>query len=58
MALSAELKQILVCPKCKGELEFHEEQHEIHCKACRLVFPIDAEHDIPVMLLEKARPLE
>lgn len=58
MPLSAELKQILVCPKCKGELEFHEDEHEIHCKACKLVFPIDAEHDIAVMLVEKARPLE
>ena len=56
MALSAELKQILVCPQCKGELEFHEEQHEIHCKACRLSFRI--EDDIPVMLVEQARPLE
>jgi hypothetical protein len=58
MALSAELKQILACPKCKGELEFHEDKHEIHCKACRLCFSIDAEHDIADMRLEKARPLE
>jgi len=55
MALSAELKQILACPKCKGELEFHEPEREIHCKACRLVYAI--EDDIPVMLVEQARPL-
>lgn len=55
MALSKELKEILACPRCKGDLEFHEEKSEIHCKACRLVFPI--KDDIPVMLLEEARPL-
>jgi hypothetical protein len=55
MALSKELKEILACPKCKGELEFHEERAEIHCKSCRLAFAI--KDDIPVMLLEEARPL-
>ena len=55
MALSAELKQILACPKCKGVLEFHEPEKEIHCKACALVYRID--DDIPVMLVEEARPL-
>lgn len=55
MALSKELKEILACPRCKGELEFREEKSEIHCKACRLAFPI--RDDIPVMLIEEARPL-
>jgi uncharacterized protein YbaR (Trm112 family) len=55
MALSPELKQILACPKCKGELEFHEDQAEIRCKACRLVYRI--EDDIPVMLLDQAQPM-
>jgi len=55
MALDARLKEILVCPKCKGDLVFHEEKGEIHCLACRLVFAI--EDDIPVMLIEEAKPL-
>jgi uncharacterized protein YbaR (Trm112 family) len=55
MALSPDLKQILACPKCKGELEFHEPDREIHCLRCRLVFRI--EDDIPVMLVDEARPL-
>lgn len=55
MALSTELKEVLACPKCHGELEFHEERAEIHCKACRLAFRI--EDDIPVMLVDQARPL-
>jgi uncharacterized protein YbaR (Trm112 family) len=56
MVLSAELKEILACPKCKGELEFHEDRNEIHCKTCRLIY--DIKDDIPVMLIEEARPLE
>jgi uncharacterized protein YbaR (Trm112 family) len=54
MALSPDLKEILACPRCKGELEFREEQREIRCPACRLVFRI--EDDIPVMLLDEAQP--
>jgi uncharacterized protein YbaR (Trm112 family) len=53
--LPAELKEILACPKCKGELEFREEEGEIRCHACRLAFRID--DGIPVMLLDEARPL-
>ena len=55
MALAPELKEILACPKCKGELVFHEEKGEIHCLRCRLVYEI--KDDIPVMLVEEARPL-
>ena len=55
MGLSNELKEILACPKCKGDLEFHEDRGEIHCKACRLVYRI--EDEIPVMLIDEARPL-
>jgi uncharacterized protein YbaR (Trm112 family) len=56
MALAPELKEILACPRCKGELEFHEAEGEIRCLTCRLAFRI--EDDIPVMLLEEARPLD
>lgn len=55
MALDEALKQILACPRCKGELEFREEAGEILCRACALVYPI--EDGIPVMLIEEARPL-
>ncbi len=53
MALSPELKEILACPRCKGELEFREAERELRCLACRLAFRI--EDDIPVMLLDEAR---
>lgn len=55
MALSAELKEILACPKCNGDLSFHEDRGEIVCLACKLVYRI--EDDIPVLLVEEARPL-
>ena len=56
MPVAPELKEILACPKCKGELEFREEMKEIVCKACKLVYRI--EDDIPVMLVDEAKPLE
>ena len=55
MSIAPELKEILACPKCKGDLEFREAESEIVCRACKLVFRI--EEDIPVMLLEEAKPL-
>jgi uncharacterized protein len=56
MPIAPELKEILACPKCKGELEFREEKQEIVCKTCRLVYRI--EDDIPVMLVDEAKPLQ
>ena len=53
VALPVDLKEILACPKCKGELEFREEEGEIRCPACRLAYRID--DGIPVMLVEEAK---
>ena len=55
MALAPELKEVLACPKCKGEVEIREEAKEIRCPRCRLAYRI--EDDIPVMLVEEARPI-
>lgn len=51
------LRQILRCPRCKGELtDSTAEGHvELQCAACRLGYPIDA--GIPVLLVDLARPL-
>ena len=54
MAIAQELKEILACPRCKGDLEFREAQAEIRCPACRLAFRID--DGIPVVLLDEAKP--
>ena len=56
MAIAEELKEILACPKCKGELEFRDAQDQIVCHHCKLVYRV--EEDIPVMLVDEARPLE
>jgi uncharacterized protein len=55
MPIAPELKEILACPKCKGELEFREAEGQIICNSCRLVYRI--EDDIPVMLVDEAKPL-
>ncbi len=55
MAISKELLEILVCPKCKGELVLKDEEGLV-CKACRLLYPI--EDGIPVMLIDEAKPYE
>ncbi|MGA9164553.1 MAG: Trm112 family protein, partial [Thiobacillus sp.] len=47
---------ILVCPVCKGPLDWKKPAHELVCPACRIAYPI--RDDIPVMLPEEARPLE
>ncbi|MEO8295281.1 MAG: Trm112 family protein [Gemmatimonadota bacterium] len=53
--MPSELLEILVCPKCRGELEYHREPESLVCHACRLVYPV--EDGIPIMLIDEARPL-
>ncbi len=56
MSLSPELLEILVCPKCKGDLEYREQPEEtLVCQACRLVYAVD--DGIPIMLIDEAKPL-
>jgi len=47
------LLEILVCPLCKGPLDYRKDAAELACKACRLGFPI--RDDIPIMLEDEAR---
>jgi uncharacterized protein YbaR (Trm112 family) len=53
--MDARLLDILVCPICKANLEYHKPTAELVCKPCKLAFPI--RDDIPVMLADEARPL-
>ena len=55
MTLSPKLLDILVCPKCKGALEYREHEQALLCNNCRLRFPV--RDDIPIMLLDEATPL-
>ena len=55
MAISSELLEILVCPKCKGDLILTESQDGLICDACRLKYEI--RDDIPIMLIDEAQPV-
>jgi uncharacterized protein len=54
--LSKELLEILVCPQCKGDLEYDAERQKLRCHACRLSYPI--QDDIPIMLIEEAETFD
>jgi uncharacterized protein YbaR (Trm112 family) len=56
MALSKELLEVLACPKCKGDIKLNEKKDALICDRCRLIYPI--RDDIPVMLIDEAKPLE
>ena len=56
MTLAPELLEIIVCPKCKGDLEYRQGGDEtLVCHACRLVYPV--EDGIPILLIDEAKPL-
>lgn len=55
MTLSEQLLAILVCPKCKGELDYRPDESRIVCLSCRLSYPV--RDDIPIMLIDEATPL-
>ena len=55
MSLDEKLLEILVCPKCKGELEYRRDASELVCRHCRLRYPI--RDGIPIMLIDEALPL-
>lgn len=52
MTLSPQLLRVLVCPKCKGELEYRPDEPALLCNTCRLKFAV--RDDIPIMLLDEA----
>ena len=54
MALSAKLLSKLVCPKCKGDLDYRQAESVLVCGKCKLKFEV--KDDIPVMLLAEAKP--
>ncbi len=56
MPLDDELLEILVCPKCKGDLEYVREGDDeaLLCHACHLRYAI--EDGIPIMLVDEAEP--
>jgi uncharacterized protein len=53
--LDPKLLDILVCPRCKGDLAYHAEPESLDCGACSLRFRI--EDGIPIMLVDEAKPI-
>jgi uncharacterized protein len=56
MGISKELLEILVCPKCKGELRLNQTQDGLICERCRLLYEV--REDIPIMLIDEAKKLD
>lgn len=56
MAVSQQLLDILVCPKCKGKIHLNDAENGLVCDQCQLVYEI--RDDIPIMLIEEATPLK
>ena len=55
MPLDDRLLEILVCPKCKGELEYRSDENALLCNPCRLRYEV--RDDIPIMLIDESIPL-
>jgi uncharacterized protein YbaR (Trm112 family) len=56
MPLEKELLEIIVCPKCKGDLVYEEEKNILLCKTCKVYYPV--KDDIPILLIEASQPVE
>jgi uncharacterized protein YbaR (Trm112 family) len=54
--IKRELLDILACPKCKGKLTLNAEGTYLICNVDRVRYPI--EDDIPIMLLDRAEPID
>lgn len=53
MALDQRLLDILICPNCRGEVEYVEAEAEIVCRGeCGYRYPV--RDGIPVMLIDEA----
>lgn len=50
------LLEILVCPKCKGALEYQEAPESLVCRACAVRYEV--REGIPILLIDEAAPLE
>ena len=54
--LLPELLAILVCPACKRELDYHNEEERLQCHACGLAYPV--RDGIPVLLVDQAEKIQ
>jgi uncharacterized protein YbaR (Trm112 family) len=52
MSINRDLLEILVCPKCKGDIRLTEKEDGLICNNCKLFYQI--KDGIPVMLIDEA----
>lgn len=50
------LLELLVCPRCKGELRYDPEPESLVCERDRLRYEV--RDGIPILLIDEARPLD
>jgi uncharacterized protein YbaR (Trm112 family) len=55
MTVPRQLLEILVCPKCRGALEYREKESALLCQHCKLRYAV--KDGIPIMLIEEATPI-
>lgn len=53
--MNKKILDLLVCPVCKGELEFRSKENELICHQDNLAYPI--RKGIPILLESDARKL-
>ena len=53
--MDTRLLDLLVCPICKGSLQFDREAQELICPRDKLAYPV--RDDIPLMLVDLARDM-
>jgi uncharacterized protein YbaR (Trm112 family) len=56
MDINKEMLELLLCPKCKGNVVLDDAGDRIICKQCRLCYEI--KDGIPIMLIDEAKPIE
>lgn len=55
MPLPERLLEKLVCPNCKGKLEYESHKDRLICNPCRLAYRVD--NGVPVLLSDEAEKL-
>ncbi|MDX1764467.1 MAG: Trm112 family protein [bacterium] len=55
MALSHEVADMVVCPRCRGDLTLTEDGTGMVCARCRLSYPV--RKGIAILRVDEAEPL-
>lgn len=55
MSVRQELLDILICPRCQGDVSYDSGKAGIICGKCELIYPV--QNGIPVMLEDEAFPI-